>query len=334
MNISVKSASDRMAGDFCRVAKSIAASSNAITALEHAEKSRASDRAIEALRVKATSTAATLGDSAWAGDIADDGGAAAGFIDSMRSASLFYRLATRANVFPLQQRVIATAALEVGGAQGESAWLPVIEGSFAPTKLVPRKTGGIVVMSKELADATDPASFAVFRRELQKAAIAAVDTVFVSLALDSVTSSTMTDFLTDIETMMNAVDGNAGASLIFMAGSTMAKKLATVTDDNGARLFPEMGPQGGQIVKTDVLVSDRMTADMLMLVDASGFAVNEGTVDIDQARGATLQMRDDPASTATTMVSMFQTGSVALRIMAGFGCQKTRAGSVAAITLT
>ncbi|MBM2303190.1 hypothetical protein JQX03_15645 [Sulfitobacter pseudonitzschiae] len=333
MTLSVKSASDRLAGDWVRAAKSIAASSNIMGALEHAEKSRASDRAIELLRTKAASTAATLADPNWAGHIADQDGVAAAFIDSLRSASLFYRFAGLANVFPLSKRVVASAALELGGAKGEGVWLPVVTGSFTPITLTPRKTGGIVVASKELVDATDPASFAVLRRELQSAAIAAVDTAFLAVALDGVTATPTTDLLGEVETLLLAVGGTGSEALIFMAGNNMAKRLATASISPGGRLFPEMGPNGGKIVNVDCLASNRIDSDTLILIDASGFSVNDGTVDVDLARGATLQMKTDPADEATTMVSMLQTNSVALRVIAAFGCEMSRANSVAAITL-
>lgn len=333
MNITRKTDTDRRAGDFVRAAKSIAATNNMTQALEHAETHRASVGAVASLRAKASTPAATLADGSWAGDMADVGGVAAGFIESIRPRSVFYSMVEMANVFPLDTRVLATAALEFTGPTAEGAWLPVVAGSFDVTTLTPRKTGGIVVLSKELIDATDPASFAVLRREVQRAAIAAVDTTFLDVALDGITPDTAGDLLDDVETMLNAV-GNAGAgTLLFVAGQKMAARMATTRDTNGARLFPEMGANGGQVVGLEVIVSDRIDPDTLALIDASGFAVNEGTVTVDLARAATLKMATNPDGDGTENVSMFQTNTVAMRVIAVFGLEAARADAVAAIKL-
>lgn len=332
MDIKTKNAGNQLAGDFVRIAKSIGQTTNTAEATLLAERTGASDRVIESLRTRAASTAATLADPEWAGAIADDDGAAVGFIGSLRPQSIFYRIAPRANVYPLNTRVVAAAALNVG-ATAESEWLPVVQGSFEPVILATRRAGGIVVATDTLVNATDPASFAILRRELQAAAVAAVDTAFLGIALDGVTATAAPDLMVGIAGLLDDVALTGGEDLIFVAGVKMANALSTATDTAGARLFPTMGPSGGKLLGIDVMVSDRIDAETLALIDASGFNVNEGSIDVALGRHANLQMRTDPASEASELVSMFQTNSIALRVVAAFGADRVRDEAVAAIKL-
>jgi hypothetical protein len=75
----------------------------------------------------------------------------------------------------------------------------------------------------------------------------------------------------------------------------------------------------------------------IVLVNADDvFLADDGQVVIDASREASLQMDDTPTNDATTgtgasMVSMFQTNSVALRAERIINWKKRRAGAVAMI---
>lgn len=332
MNITTRDAANRQAGDFTRVAKSLGQTMNSTDALDLAENTRASERAVKALRQKAATTAATLADDNWAGNMADVDGSAANFIESLRPQSIFYRLVQQANVYPMRSRILTTAALPVS-VSGEGQWLPVVAGSFSPVTLQPRKCGAIIVVSKELIEATDAASFAVLRRELQTGARAAVDDLFLSIALDGITPTAAPDLMVGIAGLLDDVALTGAERLVFVAGVKMANKLSTATDTAGARLFPTMGPTGGKLLGLDVMVSDRIDAETLALLDAAGFNANEGAIDVDRSDHASLQMRTDPADEAAETVNMFHTNSVALRVIAGFGAERIRDEAVAAIKL-
>lgn len=331
MNALTRINADRQAGDFVRIAKSIGQSNNNSEAARIAERSNASDRVIETLKNKAATPAASLADPAWAGALADTDGAAVSFIESLRPQSVFYRFIQFANTYPLFNRIVSTAAIPAATA-AEMAWLPVVSGSFAPVALAVEKVGAIVVVSEELVNATDPASFSVLRRELQRGATAAVDDAFLGIALAGTTPTAAPDALAGIAAMLETVAVTGSERLIFVAGVKAANRLSTATVD-GVRQFPAMGPAGGSIIGVETIVSDRIAPNTLALLDAASFAANEGSVDIDLARSATLQMRTDPETEETETVSMFQSNSVALRVVAVFGASRTRATAVAAISI-
>lgn len=317
-----------------RAALHLARAESVSAAAVQAEFDRAAPGAIKFLRQKAASAGGSLSAETWGDAIADADGAAAGFLDAIRPRSVFYSLAEAASVFPLRRRVAAIAALEFGGGTAESAWLPVLEGGADPVLLQPRQAGGIVVLTRELVNATDPASFATLQRELQRAAVAAVDDVALAVVQDAVTPQPFDPAtpLAAIRTLLDAVAVTGGEQLMFAAGPTMANLLATAEAVGGARLFPEMGPTGGDLLRVPCVVTDRLPAGRLLLVNASAFAANRGGIDIDRARAAALRMRTDPTGPAE-LVSLFQTGSEALRVVAAFGLERLRAGAVASADL-
>lgn len=319
-------------GDFTRYAKSIAQSTNTSGAVELAENTRASARVIAALRAKAATSAGSLANDTWAGDMADSGGLAASFISALTPRSIFYRIAERANTFPMRSRVIAMAALPVG-IVAETAWTPVIAGAFTPIDpLEPVKCGAIVVFTKDLLDRTDPASFAVVKRELERGALAAVDGTFWDIAMLGVVPIPAPDLMVGIAGLLDSVSVTGAESLVFVTGIKMANALSTATDSAGARLFPTMGPSGGLVLGVEVAVSDRVDADVLALVDAQGFNTNMGSIDVDLSRHGSLKMKTDPDGPAE-MVSLFQTNTVALRVIAAFAAVRNRDNAIAAIKL-
>ena len=112
--------------------------------------------------------------------------------------------------------------------------------------------------------------------------------------------------------------------------ATTENFLATAEGTSG-RLFPEATPNGGTLLGVPLMVTDRLPAGRITLIDASGFAVNTGTIDLDRSQAAALQLDREhvPESGETSLVSMFQTNATAMRIIAAYACERIRTGSVA-----
>lgn len=324
-------------GHFTRAVLAIARSSSVAEAVLRAEDDNASVEAQKWLRTKAAVAAGSLNASTWGSAIADDDGAVPGMIESLRSRSLFYAMAApgMANVFPMRKRVVAAAAIAAPADRAEAGFIPVVAGSFAAVNLAPRMTGGLLVLSDTLVQSTDIASFNVLVRELQRAIVAAVDTaVLADEILTGVTPGAISAAapLTGLRAMLDAVTGagNGAGRMVWACGVTMHNYLKTASLTGTSRLFPEV--DAGQLLGYPLVVSDRVAASRLILVDASAFAVNEGTIDVDQARAGSIQMVDDPSGAASE-VSLFQTNSTALRIVAHYAIERARSASVAASDL-
>lgn len=319
---------DRNAGDFVRLAKCIGRGQLLDDALHFAQATNASEAVEKALRRK-TAPATTGGDT-WGHEVTDLGNVALGFIDSIRPRSIFYTAADLGHTLPMRQYATLTAMLPAQSV-GEGAWFPVVAGGFEAFHLEPRQTGAIVVGSKELFAASDSRSFAALRRELQRGAIAAADDAFLGIATEDMTPATATaDPLADLKAMLDTVNSGAG-SLLWALGVKAGNAAATAKAPSGNRLFPEMGPQGGSILNAPAIVSDRIAEDRAILIDASGFVLDEGTVDIDRAESAALQMTDSPAGEPAELVSLFQRNLVALRVKLGFAAERLRADAVAVL---
>ncbi len=319
-------------GDFARLAKSIAQGARAGTALEAAERARSSERVLSTL--KAAIGAGSLGDPEWAGSISSYHGLARAFIEGIRPQSLFYSFAALSVPSPMRARLVASAMITVDDNHAEREWMPLARGAMDTAALAPVYAGSIIVASDELIDSTDAESFAILRRELEKGATAAVDRRFWSIASAGITATAANiNPPLDMRELLNVVNvtgGGAGQMLIVM-DTTTANVAATVAT-NGQRIFPDMGPFGGQILGIPAMVTDNVPTGTLALMNAAGFAVNSGSVATDIARSASLQMRYDPTQAAAQTVSLFQTNAVALRVMARFVASRVKSNAIAILS--
>jgi HK97 family phage major capsid protein/HK97 family phage prohead protease len=126
------------------------------------------------------------------------------------------------------------------------------------------------------------------------------------------------------------------SSGVWIMGSSAALNISNMVNSLGQSEFPTMSMQGGTYVGMPVIVSDHVATvsagsptiarPIIVLVDAQEiWLADDGNVSIDVSREASLQMETAPtntptglgaspnAPTATSMVSMFQTDSVAIR---------------------
>lgn len=320
------------ANEFIRLGKAIVAGrGNRAEVIRAAETQRASDRVMTVL--KAPTAAASLADPEFAGTLASYSQISRAFVDSIRDRSLFYRIADSAIPAPLFDRSVAVAMIaDDPGERGEGEWLPVLRFSLSDDPLRPVETGAIVVVTSELAKATDRDSFAALRLELERAAIASVDRRFWALASDGVAPVAATrDPLADLRAMLDRVVTSGMVAPQWAISAGTAARLATLAGAGGSPLFPDLGPLGGTLLGLPVAVSDAIPAGNVALIDALSFAAHVGTVAIDQAEGAALRMRTDPAAGAE-LVSLWQSNLVALRVVARFGAARRRDEGVAIST--
>lgn len=320
------------AAEFVRLAKCISAGrGNRADIIRAAETQRASDRVLSVL--KAPTAAASLADPEFAGTLASYSQISRAFVDSVRDRSLFYRLAALAIPAPLFDRAAATVMIEDDpGERDEGAWLPVLRFGLNDTPLRPIETGAIVVVTSQLARATDRESFAALRLELERAAIASVDRRFWSLASDGIAPIPATgDPLADLRAMLARVLASATVAPLWAMNAETAAFLATLPGSGGSPLFPALGPVGGTLLAAPVMVSDAIPAGTVALLDGLSFAAHVGTVAVDEAEGAALRMRTDPDA-GPELVSLWQNNLVALRVVARFGAARRRDAGVAVST--
>jgi hypothetical protein len=116
-----------------------------------------------------------------------------------------------------------------------------------------------------------------------------------------------------------------------------ALALSLMVNPLGQREFPGIGMNGGTFEGMPAIVSE-YAGPLLILVNASDiYLADEGGIQIDLSREASLQMDTAPTQnsttpTATAMVSMFQTNSVAFRAERTINWARRRPTSVAYLT--
>jgi len=114
--------------------------------------------------------------------------------------------------------------------------------------------------------------------------------------------------------------------------------LSLMRNTLGQKEFPDITMMGGTFEGLPVIASEYVPTvtggAIVILANASDIWVaDDGQVVLDASREASLQMDDAPTNnsvvpTATTMVSMFQTNSVAMRAERWINWQKRRPAAV------
>jgi hypothetical protein len=121
-----------------------------------------------------------------------------------------------------------------------------------------------------------------------------------------------------------------------------ALSLSLMRNALGQKEFPDITMLGGTFEGLPVIVSEYVPSetagDFVVLANASDiWLADDGSVVVDASREASLQMLDNPTNnsasgTPTTMVSMWQTNSVAIRAERWINWQKRRTAAVAVLS--
>jgi hypothetical protein len=271
------------------------------------------------------------------------------FLASLRTASVFDRMLDSMPVFPLHTRVAIASSGFTASQVAPGAAIPVRRMAFAGSTLDSIRVSGICALSSELA--RTPVAADLINTELRSAVAAATDNVFLASLVASTTPITSSgNSMTDLAALANAVSYGADAQLFFVFGTAGGKALAlqrqlgtgSPPQPAGLPIWPTMGLTGGTLLDVPALVSDQLAAGVALLVDASQIAAAPGEIEVDQSTQADLAMADStpmaslggsPSSpTAATIVSMFQTNSMAIKADRIFGFQLGRTTAVASLS--
>ncbi len=293
--------------------------------------------------LKAGVAAGTTLDAEWAGAaVGDYRNVVAGFMESMRTRSVFYRLLND-NAFlrvPLNKRVAITTAAATGWIIGEGKPVPLSRLSLANAMLTPVRAAALIVVTDELARDVSASGQTLFSRELKGAVSDAVDQKFFEIIIDDTTDaevipSTGDDIeaiLIDLRSALAAVTTGGNSALYWIASPDVAKFLSTAPQQ-----FPAASALGGELLNLPLLVSSGLAPGELVLFDAVGVAADADTIEVKASTQTDIEMQDAPTSDATTgtgaaMVSMFQVDSTAIMATAIFGAELLRSDAVAKIT--
>lgn len=315
--------------------------------------------------LKAAVEAGTTTSAAWAGNLVEYNQFAGDFVEFLRPRTIVGRFgregvpALRSIPFNVHIR-----GQDVGGTGywvGQGAPKPVTKAGFTDTYLGWAKIAAISVLTQELMRFSNPSAEMLVRDELANAVIERLDTDFVdptkaasaNVSPASITNGvtqiaasgtgTADDIRVDIAEMMEPfINANMSiAAGVFIMSSMTALRLSLMRNALGQKEFPEMSLLGGTLEGLPVITSEYVNADsnggFVYLVSASDiWLADDGMVTIDASREASLQMLDNPTNNSstgnpTTMVSMFQTNSVAIRAERYINWAKRRTAAVSVL---
>lgn len=246
----------------------------------------------------------------------------------------------------------STTAL-AGGFVLEGAPIPVGRMTLDSMTLTPHKFGIIVPMTREVMKYTNPALEAIVRSELLSRTAIKLDTLLLDATAGSATrpagllngvsaitaygGSDYVAFLEDMKALLAPFDtANAGRSLALIMNPAQARNVRMMAGPNSSGF----GWANQFLADFRLVVSTTVTAGTVIAVDAADFVTGTGdSPQFEASEQATIHMSDTPleivaadTTVADPVRSMFQTNSVALRMLMDVTWAMRRSGMVQTIS--
>lgn len=274
------------------------------------------------------------------------------FIEYLHGQTVYNRLNLRqvpANVTIGRQDGAAT-----GYWVGESKAIPVSKPDFNAVNLTPLKVAALAVASKEwLRDSSWDAEMLV-RDALVEAAAQRIDTTFISAAAGvngvspagilnniSATTSAGTDgdaVANDLKELISkfVAAKNAGGQIVLVMNPALAVGMQLMRNALDQYEFPNVTREGGSVLGYDVITGDNVAANaLIMLKPQDIYRIGMGSLQVSMTDSASIEMDNAPAMDTDTptgptgkLVSMFQTESVAFKVVMPLNFARRRTSGV------
>lgn len=236
---------------------------------------------------------------------------------------------------PFRVPLISQATGGVGYWVGEGKAKPLTKQSFARTELLPMKVANIAVATMEALRDSSPSAEMVIRDDLAAAVIEAQDLAFIdptNAGTAGVKPASILDGITPVPSGgqdADAVRDDARRAMlafvtaknpltagVWIMSASTALSLSTMVNPFGQPEFPGMTVNGGTFMGLPTIVSEAVDGYAALVNASDIWVADDGGVDVKMSTEASLEMLDNPTNdsitpTATTLVSMFQTNSVA-----------------------
>lgn len=269
------------------------------------------------------------------------------FIDLLRPATILGKLPQLRQV-PSNVRLPKATTGTTAGWVGEGKPAPVTNAAFSDLEVGAHKIGAIAVFTEELLRRSEPAADALVRDDLLATVANAVDVAFITstnagvagvkpaaitngattAAASGTTAAKVRD---DVKAAKKAaiVANQSLASAAWIMHPATALALESMTNaTNSVREFPLINSVSGGffeglpvVISTNVPGDDTNGYDVILAVQGEILLAEDGLA-IDASREASLEMDSAPTQsagtpTAASLVSLWQTGSVAIKAIRG-----------------
>lgn len=275
------------------------------------------------------------------------------FIDYLYAQTVFDKLPLRevpANVNIAGQDGTATAYWV-----GQSKSIPVSKLDFMDVNLTPLKVAALAIVSKELLRDSSPSAEKLVRDGLVGASAQRVDQTFFSSAaasngvspagiLNGLTAGTsagsdIDGVIADIKALYAPfIAANNASGLQYVSTESLAKSLGLMTNALGQDAFPGITASGGSLKGDPIIGGGNIGAgDLILLKPSDIYKIGDRGVEVSMSTEASIQMDSAPDGASDTptanasVVSMYQTDSVAIKVVRPLNFAKRRASAVAYI---
>ncbi|WP_439444449.1 phage major capsid protein [Xanthomonas translucens pv. translucens] len=303
--------------------------------------------------MKAAVAAGTTTSPTWAGNLVEYQNLSGEFVEFLRPRTITGQMGV-GNV-PALRRVPFNVRIPGKTSAGRAQWTgegyrkPVTASGYEAAELKWAKIAAISVVTEELERFADPSIQLLVRDDLAEAVIERADEDFVdpdkavgtganaspASITNGVTPIPATgDPSVDIPALWAVADASnlPVGSAVYITDTATVRALSGRKTPLGAREYPNVTMMGGDIDGVPVIVSNYVPTGLFILAFASEiYLSDDGVVNIDVSREATIVMDDDATATPTMaqLVSMFQTNQLAIRAERYINWKKRRPQAVA-----
>jgi HK97 family phage major capsid protein len=275
------------------------------------------------------------------------------FIDYLYSRTVFDKLPLRE--VPANVNIAGQDGTATGYWVGQSKSIPVSKLDFMDVNLTPLKVAALAVVSKELLRDSSPSAERLVRDGLVSASAQRVDQTFLGTAaasagvspagiLNGVTPGTsaggdIDGVIADVKALYAAfIAANNADGLQFVTTQSLSKALGLMQNALGNWAFPGLSANGGALLGDPLVAGGNVGAgDLILLKPSDIYKIGDRGVEVSLSTEAAIQMDNAPDGASdtptanTSVVSMFQTDSVAIKVVRPLNFAKRRASAVAYI---
>jgi HK97 family phage major capsid protein/HK97 family phage prohead protease len=308
--------------------------------------------------LKAAVAAGDTTTSTWASELVYAQNLASEFIEFLRPQTIIGKIPGLTKI-PFNVRIAGQNAASSAFWVGQGQPVPMSKlGTFAITLGI-AKAAGLVAVDDELVRSSSPSAEMLVRNDLGKSIAQFLDTQFLNpdfAAVANVSPASILNGVTpitpsgttsnalraDVQTLIDAwLAANMDPSLgVWIMAPTQALSLSMMLNPLGQPLYPEINMLGGTLFGLPVitsmsakLVGSPAYGSIIALINAPAILLaDDGEVTISTSSEASLQMMDTTAvnestgpTNPTTVVSMFQTNSLAIKAVRYINWAKARA---------
>jgi HK97 family phage major capsid protein/HK97 family phage prohead protease len=300
---------------------------------------------IQALLKEVVPAGSTL-DSTWAGPLVYPTNLVSEFIEYLRPQTIIGRIDNMTRV-SFNSRIGGETSGGAGYWVGQGKAKPLTKGDYNETTIPFTKVANIAVLTDELIRFSSPSAEARVRSLLVRALQERLDIDFIDPAKAAVTGvspASITNGITnlnasgvtldavdvDVQAMMGAFIASHIMPTHWIMPNSVALALSLMRTSLGNYAFPTINMNGGTfyglpVVTSQYAILGTPANNLIVLLSAPEiFLADDGGFSMDLSREASLEMDDAPMMDAgslgspagavgSTVVSMFQTNSVALR---------------------